>query len=75
MSRYVVPETKTLTISNGDTLVVRKRLNRGEQTAAFARRYIHGALEGARALLEAVDGSHSGQVTGQDEKNAPTRGA
>jgi len=38
-SRVVRPETKRLTISNGDWLLVKKRLNHGEQQEAFARRY------------------------------------
>lgn len=37
MSRFVRPEQTTLHISNGDWLIVRKRLNTGEQRAMFAR--------------------------------------
>lgn len=37
MSRFVPPAVKTLTISHGDTLTVKQRLNTGEQRAAFAR--------------------------------------
>lgn len=36
MGRFVRPETVTLHISDGDTLVVKKRLNTGERRAMFA---------------------------------------
>lgn len=36
MSRFVKPETVVLTLANGDTLIVKKRLNRGERAAMFA---------------------------------------
>jgi hypothetical protein len=36
-SRVVRPETKILHISQGDWLLVKKRLNHGEQRAAFTR--------------------------------------
>jgi len=39
-SRFVRPETVTLSISNGDTLTVKKRLTSGEQRAAYARIYV-----------------------------------
>ena len=39
MSRFVRPETRTLTLANGDTLMVRARLTAGEQRAQFARMY------------------------------------
>lgn len=41
-SRFVRPETAILTISNGDTLTVRRRLTAGEQRTAYARMYIAG---------------------------------
>jgi hypothetical protein len=34
-SRFVRPETKTIPISDGDTITVRRRLNMGQQRAAF----------------------------------------
>jgi hypothetical protein len=37
MSRFVRPNADVLTISDGDTLVVRRRLNTGEQRAMFQR--------------------------------------
>lgn len=37
MSRFVRPDVTKLKISGGDTLVVKRRLNAGEQRAAFAR--------------------------------------
>jgi hypothetical protein len=43
MSRFVRPETLTLTISDGDTLTVKRRLNSGEERALFARMYTAGA--------------------------------
>lgn len=36
MSRFVRPETAILNISDGDTLVVKKRLNAGERRQMFA---------------------------------------
>lgn len=42
MSRFVKPVPVTLTLSNGDTLTVRKRLNQGERQAAFKRMYDTG---------------------------------
>jgi len=43
LSRFVRPSTRTLTLGNGDQLVVRERLTAGEQRAHFARRYLHTA--------------------------------
>jgi hypothetical protein len=37
MSRFVRPDTETLTLANGDRVVVKKALTAGEQRAAFAR--------------------------------------
>jgi hypothetical protein len=37
MSRFVRPNTDVLPLSDGDTLVVRRRLNTGEQRAMFQR--------------------------------------
>jgi len=37
MSRFVSPETHVIPISQGDTLIVKRRLNAGEQRDAFAR--------------------------------------
>lgn len=37
MARFVVPDAVVLPLSQGDTLVVRRRLNYGEQSAMFAR--------------------------------------
>ena len=42
-SRFVRPDTATLTISNGDTLTVKRRLNAGELRAMYARLYLAGA--------------------------------
>jgi len=42
MSRFVRPETRTLTLANGDQLIVRARLTAGEHRAAAARLYEHG---------------------------------
>lgn len=42
MSRFVRPETVRLPISDGDWLLVKKRLTSGEERAAFARTYIAG---------------------------------
>lgn len=37
MSRFVRPETATLTLANGDTLTVKKRLSAGEHRELLAR--------------------------------------
>jgi hypothetical protein len=42
MSRFVRPETRVLTLGNGDTLVVKDCLTAGEQRAAYARMYLAG---------------------------------
>lgn len=42
-SRFVRPDIAVLKLSNGDTLTVKKRLNSGEQRAAYARMYLAGA--------------------------------
>ena len=39
MSRFVRPQTRTLTLANGDHLIVRERLTAGEQRAHVARMY------------------------------------
>jgi hypothetical protein len=39
MSRFVRPKTRTLTLENGDQLIVREQLTAGEQRAHFARVY------------------------------------
>ncbi len=41
-SRFVRPDTATLTLKDGDTLTVKRRLNSGEQRAMFARLYLAG---------------------------------
>lgn len=41
MSRFVKSESVVLTLSDGDTLTVRKRLNTGERRAMFDRMTIH----------------------------------
>jgi hypothetical protein len=47
-SRFVQPETTILTLGNGDTLVVRKRLNVGEQRESY---------RACTTLVEEVDAS------------------
>lgn len=39
MSRFIRPDTTRLTISNGDWLLVKRRLSFGDQRTAFARLY------------------------------------
>jgi hypothetical protein len=41
-SRVVIPETRRLSISDGDWILVRKRLTHGETQEAFKRRYLSG---------------------------------
>jgi hypothetical protein len=43
MSRFVRPQTRTLTLANGDQLIVREQLTAGEQRAHFARVYTTSA--------------------------------
>lgn len=40
MSRFVRPETRTLTLEDGETLVVRARLSHGEYRAMWARVFV-----------------------------------
>jgi hypothetical protein len=42
LSHFVRPETRTLTLEDGETIVVRRRLNAGEQRAMYARMYVAG---------------------------------
>jgi hypothetical protein len=51
-TRVVRPETKKLNISDGDWLLVKQRLNHGEQDAAFARRYIVDGVGPKANLLQ-----------------------
>lgn len=53
-SRVVRPETTKLHISDGDWLLVKKRLTHGEQSAAFQRRY-HAQADGVLVNLSQVD--------------------
>ena len=48
-SRFVRPETTKLELSDGDWLLVKRRLTAGEQRAAYARMYITG-LDGSRKV-------------------------
>jgi hypothetical protein len=41
-SRFVRPELTVLTLADGATLTVKKRLTHGEQTESFARMYLAG---------------------------------
>lgn len=45
-SRVVIPETRRIEISDGDWLLVRKRLTHGEMSEAIRRRYVT-ALDGS----------------------------
>ena len=52
MSRFVRPETRTLTISDGDTLTVKKILSAGEKRAAYGRMLQAGV--GGKAARESI---------------------
>jgi len=41
-SRFVRPETVKLDLSNGDWILIKKRLSSGEQRDAFSRAYVQG---------------------------------
>jgi hypothetical protein len=43
MNRFIHPETAILTLANGDTLVVKQRLNTGERRKMFASMYRESA--------------------------------
>jgi hypothetical protein len=49
VSRFVRPSSKTLTLANGDTLLVRTRLNAGEERRSLTRMYFI-TPEGERTL-------------------------
>jgi hypothetical protein len=51
MSRFVRPQTKTITLANGDQLTVRERLSAGEARAYFARQYEPNSVGGWRRNL------------------------
>ena len=80
MSRFVKPETRTLTLANGDRLIVKKQLTSGEQRIAFARLYTQGQdgtyrvnpLQTGIGLITAylVDWT----VTDDDDQLVPIRG-
>jgi hypothetical protein len=55
MSRFVRPETRTLTLANGDQLIVRARLTAGEQREQFARMYTHGPMGQVHRNLLMID--------------------
>lgn len=42
-SYFVKPETATLTLEDGERLIVRRELNAGEERAVHARLYVEGA--------------------------------
>jgi predicted deacylase len=50
--RFVRPEITRLTISDGDTLTVRKRLTNGERRAMFTRLYHSGVTPGRLNTLD-----------------------
>ena len=39
MSRFIIPDTTTITLANGDTLTVWTRLNAGQTNRRYARMY------------------------------------
>src|SRR5262245_14717959 len=51
MSRFVRPETVRLDLTNGDWILVKKRLTTGETRAAFARQF-KAAPDGGRPELD-----------------------
>lgn len=54
-SRFVSPQLNILPISQGDTLTVKRRLNRGEQSEMFARmRAADGTIDRVKVGLETV---------------------
>lgn len=57
MSRFVRPETVRLDISNGDWLLVKKRLNAGEQRQVYARlmKPVTGTLAGGASQTFELD--------------------
>jgi hypothetical protein len=53
-SRFVYPSTDTLTLDNGDTLIVRRRLNMGEHRASVHACYVV-ALDATGAPVSVYD--------------------
>jgi len=53
-SRFIRPETVTVTVSGGDTITLRRRLTAGEQRAMFAGMYAAGADGQLRTIPFAV---------------------
>lgn len=49
MSKFVRPETRVLTLSDGDTITVKRRLSTGEERAAHVRMYTAG-VDGAMKI-------------------------
>jgi hypothetical protein len=56
-SRVVIPETRRIEISDGDWILVRKRLTHGETQEAFKRRYLSG-VDG-RVQIDPVQIGHA----------------
>lgn len=79
VSRFVRPDVTVLTLADGATLTVKKRLTHGEQTASFARMYLAGVdgslrvnpLQSGMAVVTAylVDWT----VTDEDGRVVPIR--
>ncbi len=59
-SRVVRPETQKLEISGGDWLLIKKRLNHGEQDDAFARGYV---VDGDRTRVNLLQQTGMKKIT------------
>jgi hypothetical protein len=71
-SRFVRPETTTLQISNGDWLLVKRRLNHGERSAAYNRLAVareNGTYAATRFLVQVTNYLIDWSLT--DEQSAP----
>lgn len=64
MSRFVQPESKTLTLANGDTLLVKCRLNAAEARYMKAMEAVPSVAVVAVVMVYLVDWSLTG-ITGQ----------
>ncbi len=70
MSRFLRPDTDTLTLANGDRLIVRRRLTAGEGRVYRGQRAIQTLIQAALVMAYLVDWT----LAGDDGAVVPIRG-
>ncbi len=70
MSRFLRPDTDTLTLANGDKLIVRRRLTAGEGRVFRGQRAIQTLVQAALVMAYLVDWT----LAGDDGAVVPIRG-